>query len=168
MFMNVDFLWFSLLLGVGATLFMDLYAVFIKRVFQIPSLDYALLGRWIGHFNKGMYRHPNIMVASKIEYERVIGWCAHYMIGVAFAFLLLLLTGIDWVCNPSFLPALILGVLTTVAPFFMMQPAFGFGITASKTPKPNIARLRSLQAHTAYGVGLYVTGVIISFLFCIL
>lgn len=98
MVLNVDFLWFALILGIGATLFMDLYAVFIKRVFQIPSLDYVLLGRWIGHFSNGVFCHPNIMVASKIKYEKILGWCTHYLIGGVFAFLLLMLSGIEWVC----------------------------------------------------------------------
>jgi hypothetical protein len=31
----------------------------------------------------------------------------------------------------------------------------GLGIAASRTPKPNVARLRSLATHTAFGVGLY-------------
>jgi hypothetical protein len=39
-----------------------------------------------------------------------------------------------------------------------MQPCLGFGIAASKTPKPNIARLRSLIAHFVFGLGLYGSG----------
>ena len=38
-----------------------------------------------------------------------------------------------------------------------MQPAMGAGIAASKTPRPRVARLRSLVTHTVYGVGLYVS-----------
>jgi hypothetical protein len=37
----------------------------------------------------------------------------------------------------------------------MMQPGMGAGIAASKTPNPNAARLRSILAHTAFGIGLY-------------
>jgi len=43
-----------------------------------------------------------------------------------------------------------------LVPFFVMQPSFGFGIAASRTPNPTQARLRSLMAHTVFGVGLYV------------
>jgi hypothetical protein len=36
-----------------------------------------------------------------------------------------------------------------------MQPGMGAGIAASKTPNPNVARLRSIVTHTVYGIGLY-------------
>jgi len=54
------------------------------------------------------------------------------------------------------LPALAFGLVTTLAPFLVMQPAFGFGIAASKTPKPSQARLKSLMTHTVFGRGLYL------------
>jgi Protein of unknown function (DUF2938) len=50
---------------------------------------------------------------------------------------------------------LIVGLLTLVAPFFIMQPGMGAGIAASKTPNPNVARRRSVVAHTVFGIGLY-------------
>ena len=34
----------------------------------------------------------------------------------------------------------------------------GAGIAASRTPKPGVARLRSLMAHASFGVGLYLAG----------
>jgi hypothetical protein len=37
-----------------------------------------------------------------------------------------------------------------------MQPSFGLGVAASKTPNPNRARLKSLMTHTVFGVGLYI------------
>jgi len=39
-----------------------------------------------------------------------------------------------------------------------MQPAFGLGVAAAKTPDPTTARLRSLRTHATYGLGLYLTG----------
>ena len=47
-----------------------------------------------------------------------------------------------------------------VAPFFIMQPGMGLGIAASKTPKPNLARLRSAVTHTVFGVGLYLSALL--------
>ena len=37
--------------GIGATLVMDLWNLFLKRTFSIPSLDYCLLGRWLRHIH---------------------------------------------------------------------------------------------------------------------
>lgn len=157
----LQLLGYALFIGVSATVFMDVYALMLQKVFQIPSLNYAFLGRWIGHFRQGVFRHANIMQATPVAGERAIGWVAHYLIGITFAFVLLLIWGVEWVREPSLIPALLIGILTTVAPFFMMQPAFGFGIAASKTPQPKTARIRSLMTHTIYGIGLYLGGVLL-------
>jgi Protein of unknown function (DUF2938) len=50
-----------------------------------------------------------------------------------------------------------------LVPYLIMQPSFGLGIAASRTPNPTQARLRSLVAHTAFGIGLYVCAVGVSF-----
>lgn len=50
------------------------------------------------------------------------------------------------------------GLGSTLASFVVMQPAFGIGVAASKTPNPTVARLRSLRAHAIYGLGLYLSG----------
>ena len=146
----------ALSIGVGATLVMDVWAVFLKRCFGVPSLNYGMVGRWIGHFPGGRFAHSNIAQATAIRGEQVIGWGAHYAIGVIFAAALLAIFGLDWGLQPSFLPALLTGLFTLAAPFFLMQPGMGAGIAASKTPNPNIARLRSAAAHTAFGIGLYL------------
>jgi len=51
-----------------------------------------------------------------------------------------------------------------VAPFFIMQPAFGLGFAASKTKNPAQARLRSLMNHTAFGLGLYLFAMLVNWL----
>lgn len=155
----------AVLLGVGATIFMDVYALIIKKFWNIPSLDYRILGRWIGHFKDGIFSHTNIIQATPVQGEKALGWMAHYSIGIAFAYVLLFIWGEHWLVHPTALPAIFIGLVTTIAPWFIMQPAFGFGIAASKLPNPTIARLRSLQAHLIYGIGLYLTGLLISILF---
>ncbi|MGU3377537.1 DUF2938 domain-containing protein [Chryseobacterium sp. M5A1_1a] len=157
-----DLIIFSIIIGIGATIIMDIYSLLMRLVFKIPSLDMGIVGRWIGHFKHGVFSHKNIIHAEEIKGERIIGWTAHYLIGICFAFLLLLIYGVEWAYNPTFFPALAIGILTTIAPWFLMQPAFGFGVAASKLPNPNIARLRSLMAHTIFGIGLYIAGLIFS------
>jgi len=58
--------------------------------------------------------------------------------------------------------ALIVGIGTVVAPWFIMQPAMGAGIAASRTPRPAEARLHSLLTHAVFGVALYLAGWIVS------
>lgn len=76
---------------------------------------------------------------------------------MAFAFLLLAIWGLDWARSPTILPAMVIGLGTVVAPWFILQPGMGAGIAASKTPDPRAARLRNLATHTAYGIGLFVS-----------
>jgi hypothetical protein len=58
---------------------------------------------------------------------------------------------------------MIVGLATLAIPFFVMQPSFGLGIAASKTPNPTQARLRSLMNHAVFGLGLYISALAISF-----
>ncbi|HYG44767.1 MAG TPA: DUF2938 domain-containing protein [Bordetella sp.] len=148
----------AILVGAGATLAMDLWAIFNKRVFGIASLDYALVGRWLGHLPRGRFAHDAIGQAAPVRGERAWGWLFHYLTGIAFAAILLALAGPAWLQHPTLAPALLLGIATIVAPFFILQPGLGAGIAASRTPRPNTARLRSLLTHTVFGAGLYASG----------
>ncbi|MFI5237550.1 MAG: DUF2938 family protein, partial [Ignavibacteriales bacterium] len=42
------------------------------------------------------------------------------------------------------------------------QPSFGFGIASSKLPHPNLLRLKSLSTHLIYGIGLYVSAILLN------
>jgi len=149
----------AVLVGVGATLVMDAWALLQKRVFDIASLDYRLVGRWIGYFPQGKFAHEAIGKAAPLSGEVFLGWAAHYAIGVLFAIILVAVWGPEWLHQPTLAPALIVGVGSIVAPFFLMQPALGIGVAASRTPKPWVTRFRSLTAHTCFGIGLYLSGV---------
>ncbi|WP_075180845.1 DUF2938 family protein [Pantoea sp. 1.19] len=150
--------WQGIALGVGATLIMDLWALFQARVLKIPSLDYRLVGRWIGRMRYGEWRHRTILQAPVVAGEKPLGWLAHYLIGVLFATLFLSCVGPSWLQAPALLPALLAGIISVLSPFLIMQPAFGFGVAAARTPHPSVARRRSLIAHLSFGVGLWLSG----------
>lgn len=154
----MDYLLCALLIGAGATAVMDIWAVLRKRLLGIPALDYALVGRWLGYLTRGRFRHDPIAVSPPLRGERLIGWSAHYLTGMAFAGLLLAVWGLDWICHPALGPALTVGLGSVAAPFLLMQPGMGAGIAASRTPRPNAARLQSLVTHGIFGLGLYAAG----------
>ena len=150
----------ALAIGVGATAVMDVWAVALKRFWCIPSLNLAMVGRWLGHLPRGTFTHVNIAQAAPVRDEAILGWTAHYLIGVLFAAVLLALAGQEWVRQPTFAPALLAGLVSVAAPFCILQPGMGAGVAASKTPHPGAARLRSLVAHTAFGIGLYLAALL--------
>jgi hypothetical protein len=137
----------TLVTGIVATLLTDLWALARRRLFGIPLPNYGFVGRWIAHMPRGRFRHESIAAATPARGEGIVGWSAHYLIGIAFAFLL--------PQQPALAPALLVGIATVAAPFFIMQPAMGAGIAAGRAPRPNIARLQSLVTHGIFGLGLY-------------
>ena len=153
----------AITIGIGASLIMDLWNLFLKHTFSIPSLNYCLLGRWLYHMLEGTFRHASITAAPPKPFECTVGWVAHYTIGVVFALAFVVLTSGDWLARPTLLPALLYGIGTVVFPFFILQPSFGLGIAAARTPKPTQARLKSLVTHIVFGVGLYVSALGVSY-----
>ena len=159
---RVLFLVSSILIGLGATLITDLWALFLKHAFKIPAPNYCLVGRWLRTMPEGTFKHSNIGSAPPKSAECTVGWIAHYVIGVTFAITFVALAGNSWIQHPRLIPAIAFGIVTALMPFFIMQPAFGLGLAASKTSNPTQARLRSLINHTAFGFGLYLFALLVS------
>jgi hypothetical protein len=152
----------AILIGLGATLTFDLWALFLKYIFKINPSNMCLVGRWILYMPEGTFVHFNIGSAPPKSAECAVGWIAHYITGILFAIAFVALVGSIWFQHPTLIPAILFGIVTVLMPFFIMQPAFGFGVAASKTPNPAQARLRSLMNHFSFGIGLYLFGLLIS------
>lgn len=143
------------LVGIGATAVMDAWLLLLSRL-GVPTTSFALVGRWVGHLPRGRFAHAAISKAEPVEFELGLGWLTHYLIGIAYAGLLVAVQGAAWLEQPTYLPALVLGVVTVAAPWFVMQPAMGAGFAATKTPAPLKNCLRSLANHAVFGTGLYL------------
>ncbi|CAB5166745.1 hypothetical protein IST439_06020 [Burkholderia cenocepacia] len=121
-----------LLIGAGATLLMDLWTLFRRRAFGIPSLDYAA-GRPLARPHDArpvppcvdQHRCPSGR-RTRARLDRALR-DRHRVRGTARAD-----RRPDVIDAPTPLPALVAGLASVVAPFFVMQPAFGFGIAASR------------------------------------
>jgi hypothetical protein len=149
-------------IGLGATLLIDLWALFLRRAFGIASLNYCLLGRWVLHMTEGTVTHTKIAATPARKHECPVGWASHCLIGATFGVLFVGIASAGWLAHPTLLPALAFGVATVSVPFLTIQPAFGLGIASSKTPHPSRARLKSVMTHTVFGVGLWLFGYLLS------
>jgi hypothetical protein len=139
---------------------MDAWLLLLQRL-GIPTLNFAFIGRWVGHLARGRWAHESIGKAPPVRGELALGWLTHYAAGIAFAGVLVALFGMAWARSPSLWPALAVGIGTVLVPFLVMQPAMGAGIASSRTPTPGLNRLRSLANHTVFGAGLYAAAVVV-------
>ncbi|WP_461535343.1 DUF2938 domain-containing protein [Spongorhabdus nitratireducens] len=147
-----------LLTGIGATVVMDIWCLLRQYLLGQAFPNYGMVGRWIGHIPRGRFIHQTIGKSAEIPAEHLIGWAAHYLIGISFAALLIFIAGSEWLHHPTLITALLVGIGTVLAPFLIMQPGMGAGIAASKTPNPAAARLQSIITHGVFGLGLYFSG----------
>ena len=141
---------------------MDAWGIARTRLFGSPPANYGLVGRWLAYLPRGRFRHDPIAKSPPVRGELAIGWIAHYATGIAFAGVLLALWGAEWARQPSLAPALIVGIGSVAAPFLVMQPGMGAGIAASRTPRPNAARLQSLVTHAVFGLGLFLSASLVN------
>lgn len=156
-----EFLVSAVLIGVGATVVFDLWAQFLSRAFGLPAPNWALPGRWFGYLPRGQLLHEDIARSKPLPNELAIGWAAHYLVGILFAAALLAIWGLDWARNPTFLPALIVGLVTVGCGWFILQPGMGAGVAASKKPNANQIRAMNIAGHVVFGIGLYASALLI-------
>ena len=147
----------AMLIGMGATVTMDLWTLLRKKLLDVPTPDYGLVDRWLAHLPRGRFFHDPIAATPPVRGETAIGWISHYLIGMAFAASLLLVAGPDWIRTPTPGAALLTGACTIAAPYFILQPGMGLGIAARRALNPETARLHSLVTHVVFGLGLYLT-----------
>lgn len=151
----------ALFIGLGATAFMDACGLLLRRTMAIPLPNFRLVGRWVCCMPQGHFRHDNIAAVPQQRGEHAIGWTVHYLVGIAFALILVMATSGEWVRRPSLLIAAAFGVATVAIPFFVMQPAMGMGVAAARSPNPAKARLGSLRNHLIFGIGLYMAAMLL-------
>lgn len=151
----------GVLIGVIATIGMDIWAAVAKHVLRLPTADWAMVGRWFGHMPRGIFVHRPISESAPIPNELVIGWIGHYVTGIVYGLAYLYLVRFLQPTGPSLKSALVFGLITVVVPWFIMQPAMGAGVFATKTPRPGLIRLINLSMHAVFGVSLYIGWILI-------
>lgn len=149
------------LIGVGATVVMDAWLMLLKRL-NVPTLNFGFIGRWIGNGLGFSWARDGIAKAPPVRGELLLGWLAHYAIGVLFAALLVGVCGMEWARVPTLAPALLIGITTVLIPLLIMQPAMGAGIASSRTPRPLLNVLKSLANHAVFGMGLYLAALLVT------
>jgi hypothetical protein len=145
----------TLVMGITATVAIDLWATFANRMLGWPRTNWGMVGRWIGHMRDGQYTHKSIGSSRPVIHESLLGWIFHYVVGCIYAALYLVYASTAQTGQPSLLSAVVFGWITILSPWLLMQPALGLGFFASKAPRPDLVRLQNLIIHTIFGFALY-------------
>jgi len=151
----------GILMGLGATLAMDIWAVLLGRAGVTARPNWAMPGRWLGHLFRGRVFHEAIGDAAPVERELPLGWAFHYGVGVVYGVALAVIMGPAWLAAPTFLPAWVFGLITIAAGWFLLAPGMGLGWALARAPNPWKTRGLGLAAHTVFGLGLWGTAVLV-------
>ncbi|QLG44742.1 DUF2938 family protein [Costertonia aggregata] len=147
----------AVLVGIGATFLTDLWA-FLLRLFDVKSNGLQIIGSWL---STNVLNVPD-SATGVLANGWIIGWTAHYIVGITFAIIFLAIVKSQWFQKPTWSKALIYGIVTLVFPLFMVWPTLGFGVAFSKTPIQGTLIIKAIGLHLVYGLGLYLTAFLIN------
>lgn len=133
----IEFLSRAVLIGVGATALLDLWALLLQRFFKVPAPIWGPVGRWFCHLTDARVFHDDIALARAYPFENAVGWIGHYAIGIVYAGALLVFTCPDWASAPTLAPALAVGIITVGAGWFLLQPGMGRASMCRNILTPN-------------------------------
>jgi hypothetical protein len=94
--------------------------------------------------------------SDRVKNELAAGWIFHYMTGgsMALSYPLLHLAFRAPLPEYHFIHALVWGLATTLLPWVVLYPAFGWGLFGARAPKGTRPVLSATVAHLLYGLGL--------------
>ena len=145
----------GLVIGLLATVLIDVWALVLKHLLKLPTTNWAMVGRWVGHLPEGRFVHRKIADATPVAGEAPLGWATHYAIGLVYG------VGYLWLMRdvvaqpPGLVSAIAFSVVLLAAPWFVLLPGIGAGILARRAPKPWLMRAINVSVHVVFGVGLY-------------
>jgi hypothetical protein len=147
----------AILMGVVATLFMDLLAPRLTKMKIIhPLIGPEAVGRWILYMFRGKFIHRDINKTPPLNNERTVSILFHYLIGIALAAVYLFLEAKAPVFrNQSWMPV-VFGVATVLLPWLWLYPSIGIGFLATKADNKSHYIITSLVNHTNFGLGLLI------------
>ena len=146
----------AILIGILATITMDILSIALGRLGLVAPLPPRLMGRWFALVARGRPLQADIAKALPVKREMAIAVPTHYAIGITLA-LIFLLASAAFGLNPrNFLVALRFALCTNIFPWLLMFPAMGYGWFGLHGP-PNTRLFRSsFVSHTFYGLGLWL------------
>ena len=141
---------------IGAAL-MDITETYAAKIGITSGVNIALVGRWFAYLLRGKFTHSNILDTQPLPQEVRMGWAFHILIGgggVALLYpLFFQVTGLAFP-KSHLLGGMLFGLATSLLPWFILLPSFGWGFFGRNGPKGSNALLASTLSHIPYGLGV--------------
>ena len=117
----------------------------------------ALVGRWFIGLTRGRLTHADILESPRVPGELTVGWAFHFLVGGGGVALLypLLFRGAG-LAPPArqLLDGVLFGLATSLLPWLILLPSFGWGWFGRRGPRGSNALLASVVSHLPYGLAV--------------
>ena len=145
--------------GIVGAVLMDISETFAARVGLTSGVSVALVGRWALGLLRGQWAHADIAHSPARPGEVRAGWMFHFLVGGGgVALLYAAFVHAAGINQPTHHLAggLIFGAATSLLPWLLLLPAFGWGWFGRRGPSGSNALLASTVSHIPYGLGVGV------------
>jgi hypothetical protein len=143
--------------GIVGAVLIDITETYAAKFGITSGVNIALVGRWFLSLLHGQFAHANIVDSNSFTHEVKAGWAFHFFVGgggVALIYpLFFQVTGLPFTSN-HLLGGLIFGLATSLLPWFVLLPSFGWGFFGRHGPQGTNALLASTLSHIPYGLGV--------------
>ena len=146
--------------GIVGAVLMDITETLAARVGLTSGVNVALVGRWALGLLRGQWAHADIARSPAQPGEVPAGWAFHFFLGGGGVALMYAATA-DHVASFT-VPirhlwgGVIFGAATSLLPWLLLLPAFGWGWFGRRGPPGSNALLASAVSHIPYGLGVGV------------
>jgi uncharacterized membrane protein YeaQ/YmgE (transglycosylase-associated protein family) len=153
----MDIIITGLVAGVLGTLMMDSLNHLFARIGMISKIDVGVIGRMSAGWARGYFRYRNPAEMVPVAKEKLYGYATHHIIGIGFAVVYVFCWEhmVGGPVSPTW--ALVYGVFTTLASWFLVYPSMGLGVFGRLSPEGIRTTLSSLANHLFFGVGMAVS-----------
>ena len=145
--------------GIVGAVLMDITETLAARVGLTSGVSVALVGRWVLGLLRGQCAHADIARSPSRPGEVRTGWAFHFLVGgggVALPYAALVhAAGINAPTHHLW-GGVIFGAATSLLPWLLLLPAFGWGWFGRRGPSGSNALLASTVSHIPYGLGVGV------------
>ena len=143
--------------GIVGAVLMDITELLAARVGLTSGVSVALVGRWALGLLRGQWAHADIARSPERPGEVRAGWAFHFLVGgggVALLYAAFVHAAGFNVPTHHLWGGVIFGAVTSLLPWLLLLPAFGWGWFGRRGPRGSNALLASMVSHLPYGLGV--------------